>query len=139
MFGFLSKYQDSALLITRLGIGLSYIIVHGWRKLIGGPQRWESIGDAMKNLGIEFLPVFWGFMAAFAEAIGGLLLIVGFFFRPAAGLILITMLVAALRHYSNGDPLSKIAYPLEMAMVLILFLFIGAGKFSLDYIIWKKS
>jgi putative oxidoreductase len=138
MLRFLSKYQDAALLVARLGIGLSYIIVHGWKKITGGPDVWESYGKAMRNLGIEFFPVFWGFMAAFSEVIGGLFLLAGFFFRPAAALILITMFVAALRHFSSGDPLSKIAYPLEMAMIMILFLFIGAGKYSLDYILWRR-
>jgi hypothetical protein len=49
------------------------------------------------------------------------------------------MIVAALRHYTSGDPLSKIAYPVEMAMIMILFFFIGAGKYSIDYRIWKRK
>jgi putative oxidoreductase len=78
-------------------------------------------------------------MAAVSESVGGLLLILGLFFRPSAALILFTMLVAATRHFSNGDPLSKIAYPIEMGMIMILFFFIGAGKYSLDYKFWKRS
>ncbi|OGU77552.1 MAG: hypothetical protein A2V93_12385 [Ignavibacteria bacterium RBG_16_34_14] len=139
MFSFLSKYQDVALLFARLGIGLSYIFVHGGKKLIGGPERWESTGKAMQNLGIGFFPVFWGFMAAISESVGGLLIILGFFFRPAATLILITMFVAATKHFSDGDPLSKIAYPIEMGMIMILFFSFGAGKYSLDYKFWKKN
>lgn len=138
MLGFLSKYKDSALLIARIGIGLSFIILHGWGKLTGGPERWKSVGSAMKHFGIDFIPVFWGFMAAFSEAIGGALVILGLFFRPAAFLILITMIVAATRHIASGDPLSKIAHPIELGLVMILFLALGAGKYSLDYLIWKK-
>ena len=138
MLNFLSKHKDGALLIARIGIGLSYVLVHGGKKLIGGPERWESIGKAMHNLGIDFLPVFWGFMAAFSEAIGGFLIVIGFFFRPAAALILITMFVAATKHFTAGDPLSKFAYPVEMGMIMIVFLFIGAGKYSLDYKFWKR-
>ncbi len=139
MLKFLSKYQDIALFIARAGIGLSFIILHGWGKLTGGPDRWRSVGTAMKNLGIEFLPVFWGFMAAFSETIGGLLIILGLFFRPAASLILITMIVAATRHISSGDALSKVAHPVELGLVMLLFLTIGAGKYSFDYLFWKKS
>lgn len=139
MLGFLSKYQDAALLIARIGIGLSYFFVHGWGKIAGGPVRWERIGGAMKNFGIEFYPVFWGFMASISESIGGLLLMLGLFTRPAAALILITMFVASARHFASGDPLSKIAYPLEMAMIMILFLFIGAGKYSLDFKFFKRN
>jgi putative oxidoreductase len=136
---FLSKYKDGALLLARIGIGLSFVVLHGWGKLIGGPEKWNSTGNAMKNLGINFLPMFWGFMAAFSEAVGGLLLILGLFFRPAAFLILITMIVAASRHISSGDPLSKISHPVELGLVMILFLTIGAGKYSLDYKFWKNN
>ncbi|RPI72654.1 MAG: DoxX family protein [Ignavibacteriales bacterium] len=137
MFGSISKYRDIGILISRIGIGSSYIVVHGFRKLIGGPEKWESYGNAMKNFGIDFFPIFWGFMAAVSETIGGLLIIAGLFFRPAALLIFITMFVAAFRHYSNGDPLSKTAYPIEMAMIMILYFFIGAGKYSIDHKIWR--
>jgi putative oxidoreductase len=139
MLKFLSKYEDVALLLARIGIGLSFVILHGWGKITGGPQRWKSVGTAMKNLGLDFLPVFWGFMAAFSETIGGVLVILGLFFRPAAALVLITMFVAAVKHISAGDPLSKIAHPVELGLVMILFLVIGAGKYSLDYIVWRKS
>jgi len=139
MLNSLSKYTDTALLISRIGIGLSYVIVHGYKKLIGGTERWESYGYAMKSLGIDFFPVFWGFMAAVAETIGGLFLILGLFFRPSALLILITMIVAASRHITNGDPLSKVAYPVEMAMIMILFFFVGAGKYSIDYKFWRRK
>lgn len=139
MFRNLSKYQDTGILIARIGVGLSFIIVHGLKKLIGGTEKWESYGNAMKNLGIEFFPVFWGFMAAVSETIGGVLIIIGLFLRPAALFIFLTMCVAALRHYSNGDALSKIAYPVEMAMIMILFLFIGAGKYSIDNKLWRKG
>jgi putative oxidoreductase len=139
MFRFISKYQDAALLIARIGIGLSFLLVHGWGKITGGPVRWERLGGAMKNFGIEFYPVIWGFMAAFSETIGGALIILGLFFRPAASLILITMIVAATRHIMSGDPLSKVAHPVELGLVMILFLTIGAGKYSLDYKLWKRS
>ena len=139
MLGFFSKYKDVALLIARIGIGLSFVILHGWGKLTGGPERWKSVGSAMKHFGIEFIPVFWGFMAAFSEAVGGALVVLGLFFRPVASLILITMIVAANRHFASGDPLSKIAHPVELGLVMALFLTFGAGKFSLDYLIWRKN
>lgn len=135
----LVKYKDTGLLISRIIIGLSYIIVHGASKMFGGAERWEKIGGAMTNLGIDFLPAVWGFAASIAEFIGGILILIGLFFRPASIFILITMLVAASRHFFDGDPLNKIAYPIEMAAVFILYLFIGAGKYSLDAVINKRK
>lgn len=139
MLNRLSKYQDVALLLARIGIGLSFVILHGWGKITGGPDRWKSVGTAIKNLGIDFQPVFWGFMAAVAEGVGGVLIVLGLFFRPAAALIIITMFVAAVKHITAGDPLSRIAHPIELGLVMILFLVIGAGRYSLDYIIRKRS
>jgi putative oxidoreductase len=139
MLGFFSKYKDAALLLARIGIGLSFVILHGWGKLTGGPERWKSVGSAMKNFGIDFLPVFWGFMAAFSESVGGILIVLGLFFRPAALLILLTMVVAAARHIGSGDPLSRIAHPVELGLVMLLFLVIGSGKYSGDYFFRRKK
>lgn len=57
-------------------------IFHGYTKLLSGPQGWEGLGGSMKNVGINFFPMVWGFMAAITEAFGGFLLILGLAFRP---------------------------------------------------------
>ena len=74
----LGKYRNTGLLILRVGLGVM-MITHGFPKLAGGPAGWEGLGGSMKVVGIDFLPVFWGFMGAAAEAIGGLFLILGLF------------------------------------------------------------
>ena len=83
---------DIALLILRLGIGGMFIL-HGWPKVIGGAAVWVKLGGAMTYLGVPlgegqwgFLsdPKVWGAAAAFAEFVGGILLVVGLFTRPAA-------------------------------------------------------
>jgi len=78
----LGNYKDFGLLLMRLGLG-ALMVLHGYPKLLGGPDQWVPIGRSMKNLGVNFLPVFWGFMAAVAEALGGLLILLGLYFRPA--------------------------------------------------------
>ena len=87
MFKSLSQYADLGLLLGRLGIGAIYI-VFGWQKLSGGQVAWTHIGHAMAYLGIGFMPNVWGLLAALAEFLGGILLVLGFLFRPAATLIL---------------------------------------------------
>ena len=54
------------LLILRIGIGIMFML-HGAPKLLGGPEQWEKQGRVMQNLGIDFLPAFWGFMAGFSD------------------------------------------------------------------------
>ncbi|MEK6476204.1 DoxX family protein [Catalinimonas sp. 4WD22] len=116
------------LLILRIGIGIMFI-VHGAPKLMGGPERWEAIGSNMKYLGITFAPAFWGFMAGFAEAVGGLCLILGIFYIPACILLFITMIVASTRHLAQGDGLAGSSHAIEAAILFFSLIFIGAGKY----------
>lgn len=131
-FTFLEKYNDFALLVLRLGIGIIFLTVHGYGKVMGGPERWTLLGGAMENLGITWAPVAWGLIAALTEAVGGILIALGFLFRPAALLLLLTMIVATISHIAGGDALSTTSHPLKMAFVFFALMFIGPGKFSLD-------
>ena len=128
---FLNKHRHIGLLILRIGLGCMFLI-HGGPKLFGGPEKWEKIGMAMNNLGIGFIPTFWGFMAAISEFIGGACLILGLFFRPACILLTITMLVAAISHLSKGEGLMGASHAIEVGIVFLSFILIGAGKYSLD-------
>jgi len=123
----------------RIGIGFAFIFVHGWGKIMGGPELWGKLGGTMANMGITFAPVFWGFMASLAEFGGGILILLGLFTRPASAFMAFTMLVAFVMHTSKLDPWSKSVYPMEMFAVFMALLFIGAGKYSIDALISKKK
>ena len=69
--------SDLGQLVIRLGIGGMFGLVHGWKKVMAGPELWEKLGGSMGQLGIHFWPSFWGFMAMSAEFGGGLLLLLG--------------------------------------------------------------
>ena len=119
------------LLILRIGIGIMFML-HGAPKLLGGPERWEQIGQAMQNLGITFLPTFWGFMAGFAEFVGGLCLVLGLFWVPACLLLIFTMIIAAIMHISQGDPFPRYSHAVESAILFVSLIFIGAGQYRLS-------
>lgn len=125
------RWKDHGLLFARVGLGVMFV-GHGWGKLTGGPERWAKVGSAMSNFGIEFGHTFWGFMAAFAEVGGGLLLAVGLLTRPALALLIVTMIVAAVRHLAAGDPFTKWSHATEAAIMFIGLFLIGPGRFSLD-------
>lgn len=127
----LGKYRNTGLLVMRIGIGIMFI-VHGFPKLAGGPSSWEQLGGSMKVVGVNFLPLFWGFMAAVAETFGGFLLIVGLFFRPACIALVFTMIIAALVHFGKGDGLSGASHAIELGIVLFSLIFIGPGRYSVD-------
>ena len=90
----------------------------------------------MNSLGISFAPTFWGFMAAFAEAVGGQLLALGLFFRLTNALLLITMLVATLMHLTSGDDFNAYSHALESGLLFLSLLFIGPGRLSLDQVLF---
>lgn len=125
----LGGYRDFALLVTRLGLGVM-LIFHGYPRLFGGPDRWRGLGAAMGELGVDLFPVVWGFLAAFALFGGGVLFILGLFFRLAALLLLVTLLVAAAVA-RGGHPLT-VSPELEAAFVAFGLMFLGPGRHSLD-------
>jgi putative oxidoreductase len=127
----ISNYKDLGLLIGRIGLG-GMMIFHGVPKLLGGISTWEKVGEAIQNFGITFLPAFWGLMAGVSEGIGGILIVLGLIFRPAAILIIITLIVAATNSFSSGDGWLGAAHAIETGLAFFLLLFVGPGKYSLD-------
>jgi putative oxidoreductase len=125
------RYRPEGLLLLRLGIGLMFFL-HGWPKLVGGPEKWAAVGSAMSAFGITGGTVFFGFMAAFAETVGALCIFLGLFFRPATLLLLFTMLVATAKHYTAGDGFGGYSHPLEAAILFLSLFLIGPGRYSLD-------
>ena len=127
----LGNYRNTGLLILRVGLGVM-MVVHGFPKLAGGPAGWEGLGGSMNVVGITFLPVFWGLMAGLAEAIGGLYLILGIFFRPVNILLTFTMIIAALVHFGKGEGIGGASHAVELGIVFFSLIFIGPGKYSID-------
>lgn len=132
------KQRDLGLLLLRLGIGASFIFIHGWPKLLGGPERWKRVGSALSHVGISFAPTFWGFMAMATEILGGMLLILGLFVRPTAAMLAIVMAVATTMHFGTGDSLLGASHPMEVGLLFVALAFVGGGKLSLDAKLRRK-
>jgi putative oxidoreductase len=128
---FLGKFNYIGLLLLRLGLGVSFVL-HGTPKIFGGPALWQQLGGAMNFLGISSFPAFWGFMAAFAEFGGGILILLGFLFRPAALLLAFTMAVATIMHVKTGDEFKVYSHAMELFIVFVGLMFVGPGKLSID-------
>lgn len=120
------------LLIGRLGFGLMLALLHGFGKL---PPAEGFIGG-VASLGFP-APVLFAWAAALAEFGGSLLVAVGFLTRPAALTVAITMAVAALMMH-GADPLAKKELALVYLCFGLIYLFTGAGRFSIDGLISGK-
>ena len=128
--------NDIGLLILRVGLGLSMAANHGYGKIIGGPEKWAKTGAMMPSLGLEFMPLVWGFMASLAEFACAILVIFGILFRPALSLLIATMTVAAFVHLnmpadSPRSGISGASHALEFLVAFLALYATGPGKYRL--------
>lgn len=129
---------DNLILLIRIFIGV-VMLYHGIPKILGGENSWMKLGQTMANFGIYWRPLAWGYMASMTEALGGLLIVVGLAFRPAAFMLAINLLVAAAKHIFAGQGLDVASHPLALSSIFIFLLIVGPGKKSLDYFIINKK
>lgn len=130
------KYKDLGLLVIRIGIGFMFVL-HGLPKIAGGEEVWLKLGESMQVFGIYKYPVVWGYMAAFAECGGGVLLIFGLLHRVTCIMLLATMLVASASHILNGDGFGPSSHAIESAILFLAMIFIGPGKHSIDRMLFS--
>ncbi len=142
-------WQDALIAIPRIICGMMLSLDFGASKF-GMP--WSP---AEKNLGLfevvywfpidvaayggifTIFPVFFAWMGAFSEAVGGLLFAAGLFTRFNSFLIVCTMSVAAfIQQWGEGS--WNMLPPLGFLWVALYQLFLGSGRFGFDYLISKK-
>ncbi len=120
---------DFGLLILRVGAGVSLALAHGYGKVPPSPQfvgMVEAIG----------LPAQSAWLAMVAEFVGGFALAAGFLTRLAALFIAGDLSVATFLHHAS-DPYARKELPVLFLAIALMFLFVGAGRFSIDRIIKK--
>ena len=128
---FLSKYRETGLLLFRASIGLVFIILLV-PILWSGADSWEHFGSAMRNLDIRGHYEFWGFVGALLGCAGGILMILGLFFRVGV-LFALAVTVVHLISVIHGIADFLVRMPaFEMSILLLCLLFIGPGKYSVD-------
>ncbi len=137
-------YPSWSRLVVRLALGIVFF-AHGAQKVLGwfgGGGLRGTIAYFGKNLGVP--PALAG-LAAFAEFLGGLGMIVGFLARPAAvGLIAVMLVAIAKVHAQHGFFLNisgtpgkghGIEFNLALLAMAVSILIGGAGSLSVDYLI----
>ncbi len=117
----------------RLTLG-AIMTVHGYHKVFGGLSHFAHMVGGMG------LPVWLGYLSAFTELLGGLLILIGLFTRPAALAIFINLCVAIWKvHLHNGLMGSPdrpgFEFPLAAATLAFALIFFGAGAISLDHVL----
>jgi putative oxidoreductase len=124
---------DVAALVLRVAFGVTLALSHGLNKL-----RTPEIFLSHVEKGGFPAPTLLGWFAILSEFVGGLLLALGLFTRPAAALVSSTLFVAAFKVHAN-DPFAKKELALAYAVVGLAFLIGGAGRYALDAVVKRKK
>lgn len=85
----------------------------------------------------KMFPVFFAWMGAFSEAVGGLFLFIGFQTRIASFLVMSAMLVAIFMQ-QIGEGIWNCLPAMGILWVSLFGLVLGSGRFGLDYLLTKK-
>lgn len=127
---YLDRLHPLALLVMRLSLG-AVMVVHGYHKVFGGLHHHVEL---VSSLGI---PGWMAYLSSFAEFIGGLLVLAGFFTRIAALAICIDLSVAIWKiHFHNGlTGNGGSELPLALAALAFGLIFFGAGPFAIDHVL----
>lgn len=131
---YLDQVRDFAPTVLRVVTGVIFA-VHGWMKV----GSFEGVTGMVASLGFP-LPAFFAFLLIAAELGGGIMLITGFLTRWAAKSLVIVSLVALFGvHFANGFFVNEGGYEFILLLLAacVSLVLSGAGKWSLDRVIWK--
>lgn len=126
MTKWLNSLQPWGALLVRLSLGLS-MAVHGYEKVIPHGAL-NHFAHHVVTLG---LPYWLGYVSAYTEFVGGILLLLGLLTRLAAALVAINMFTALFTvgiHQGFGI----YNYILALAVMAVMLLFCGPGRLAVD-------
>lgn len=128
---YLDRLQPLALLVTRIVLGV-IMVVHGYHKVFGG------LGHFAHSM--NGLPPWVGYVGAFVEFLGGMLLLAGFFTRCAAIAVCIDLCIVIWKVHLHNGMLGSPDHPgyestLAAAAIAFALIFFGAGPISLDHVL----
>ena len=132
----LSNGQSLSLFLARLAVAYGFYDP--------AMQKWSDINSVATwfgSIGIPF-PTLNAYMAASTELIGVVLLALGLFTRLISIPLMVIMVVAIttvhlVNGFSAGD--NGFEIPLYYMMFLAIFASFGAGKLSLDYLLFGED
>jgi putative oxidoreductase len=113
------------------------MVAHGYQKVIPHGAL-DNFTRTVTHLG---LPSWLGYMAAFTEFFGGMLLIVGLLSRIVGCFVTIEMAIAIYKVNLHGGILASngYAFPLACLAVALMLVFTGSGALALDDLLGKGS
>lgn len=125
-------FNNLGLLVLRIGISILMLFGHGFDKLVYFGEKVVNFPDPL-GLGSTASLAF----TMFGEFFCSLAIAFGFFTRFATVPMIIIMLVAIFIIHGD-DPWSKKEFATLYLLPYLTLLFTGAGRFSIDRLIFSK-
>lgn len=125
---FTRLFTDWGALPIRLALGIIFAS-HGWEKLngpLGTPE-----GFNIESWGWPY-PVFWAWLVALVEFVGGIFVAVGLLTRVAAAFIGSVLVVALLKGRLASGLLGGFELEFSLLMMALALLLTGGGRISVD-------
>ena len=133
--GLYSGFSDLVHVVLRVALG-GILIPHGMQKLFGsfGGLGLEKNAALFDKIG--YAPgMFWGTLVGCTELIGGILLVIGLFTRPAAAAVVIFMINGVYFTAKTGGffwTARGSEFPILILVVALFILIRGSGAWSVD-------
>jgi putative oxidoreductase len=127
LFGWLEKNKDIGVLLLRIFIGLR--LIYGVQDNILSWSRMLEFRDFLQKFHFPF-PIIAAVISVYAQFVTAVMILIGWNTRYAAIVLVINFMVAWVmvdRHSS----IEEMTPALTMLFCSLLFLFQGAGKFSI--------
>lgn len=134
MSTWLNRFQPFGILVMRLVLG-TIMVAYGYRKVI--PHG--ALHNFIHLVGHLGLPSWLGYVAAYTEFFGGMLLIAGLLTRIVAFAVLIDMSMAFAKVGLPGGLTGSGSFPLPLACLALALMLVstGAGPLALDNLAGK--
>lgn len=110
------------------------MIFHGWEVFDAEKMKVYLTWDSFKGFSS---PSFMVYMGKIAELIAGILMTIGLFTRPAALVLIFTMLYISFL-VGHGKVWYEDQHPFLFVLLGLVFFFTGPGKLSVDQLLFRN-
>jgi putative oxidoreductase len=127
-------WQNTGLALVRITLGL-FLVYHGW-ELFDTAKMNEYMGwDIFKRSSTLSVMVYLG---KAAELVSGIMFIAGLLIRLASLMLICTMVYITF-FVGHGKIWYEDQYPFLFVLLGFVFFFTGAGKLSMDHLLFNKN
>ena len=136
MFTSQDRQTNFGLLIMRLGLA-AVLLIHCLPKLFAGSQIWQSVGTTLAFINVGLPAAILGFIMLLLEALGGVSLMFGYFFRIACIILFVIFGLYFFNYFSIGYQ-TLMLWSAGLAAVFFGLIYVGPGSYSIAVKLEKK-